>query len=338
LKRSQKPVWRFVLWVGITVFLGVVGFAPKSIVVSPQVVTVPKGSSAYQVGDILKSAGLIWSKVAFHIHIRLSNQSESLRAGQFLLSPSQSIPSLIKTLQTQSGSYQRVKVTIPEDFDIWEIAKRLDTLGIAPYDEVVTYWHETAKSEFESEFQFLKDIPVNTLEGYLYPETYFVDKSNGLVQLTRQMLTQFQTKIIPLWDQNPGLMHSPKARFNFHQVLTIASLIQKEARIQTEMTTISAVFFNRLRQRMPLASDPTVVYAMGKSYKDRVFYKDTRIDSPYNTYKYSGFMPSPISCVSEIAFRAALSPENLPYLFFVAKPDGSHVFTQTYQEHLNVQR
>ncbi len=302
-----------------------------------KVVTIPKGSTPAQIGDQLEQSGLIRSSQIFYGYIRLVGLKKPLRAGSFLLSPTQSIPQLIQSLQTNNGRHHLVRITVPEDYNIWEIAKRLAKKGIADYETITHYWHETAKAEFENEFPFLKAVPVSTLEGYLYPETYYIPKEKGLETLTRLMLTEFQNRIIPLWDSDPAVKRSPKARFNRHQVLTIASLIQKEARLKSEMTLISAVFYNRLQKRMQLAADPTVVYAMGKSYKDKVYYKDTKIDSPYNTYKYTGFMPSPISCVSETAFKASLTPKKVSYLFFVANKDGSHTFTNTYREHLYTQ-
>tara|TARA_B100001113_G_C21101420_1_gene618916 strand:+ start:240 stop:1271 length:1032 start_codon:yes stop_codon:yes gene_type:complete len=312
-------------------------YIPVAFKGSEKVVTIPKGSTPLQVGKQLQSVGLIRSSQVFYGYVRIMGLKKPLRAGSFLLSPTQSIPQLIQSLQTDNGSHHLIRITVPEDYNIWEIAKRLAKKGISNYDAIVHYWHETAKKDFEDEFSFLKGVPVSTLEGYLYPETYYIPKEKGLETLTRLMLTEFQNRIIPLWDNDPAVKRSPKARFNRHQVLTIASLIQKEARLKSEMPLISAVFYNRLQKRMQLAADPTVVYAMGKSYKDKVYYKDTKVDSPYNTYKYSGFMPSPISCVSEAAFKASLTPQNVSYLFFVANKDGSHTFTNTYREHLYTQ-
>ena len=115
-------------------------------------------------------------------------------------------------------------------------------------------------------------------------------------------------------------------------------MIEKESRVISEMPRISSVFYNRLRKRMRLSSDPTVVYALGKSYKDRVYYKDLKIKSPYNTYRVGGFPPSPIASPGQMAFKAACNPESTTFLFFVAMKDGRHYFSNTYQEHLAFQR
>jgi len=303
------------------------------------VVNIPTGSTPQNIGELLETHQLIRKSSSFYWYIRSIGLKEPLRAGSFLISPTNSVPQIIKLLQKSSGSYHLARVTIPEGYNIWEIAKVLDQKGVADYETIIDYWHVKAKVDFEDDYPFLKEIPVQTLEGYLYPETYYIPKgNNALKTLTRLMLTQFQRRIIPLWEKDPSVKGSPKARFSLHQVLTIGSLIEKEARLKSEMSLISSVFYNRLRRRMLLGSDPTVVYAMGKSYKKRVLYKDTKVESPYNTYKHTGFMPSPISSVSESAFKASLRPEKTNDLFFVANRDGSHIFTKTYKEHLHVQK
>jgi UPF0755 protein len=313
-------------------------YTPVSLNGPKKVIVIPKGSTSYQIGTILKNKNLIRSARVFYGYSRLRGSDAPLRAGTFLISPTHSIPQLIQLLQTDSGSHHLTRITFPEGYNIWEMAKRLEKKGVSDYDTIIDYWHKKAKKDFEAEYPFLKESTVETLEGYLYPETYYIPKENALRTITRLMLTEFQNRIMPLWINNPAVKGSPKARFNLHQVLTIGSLIEKEARLKSEMPLISAVFYNRLRQRMQLAADPTIVYAMGKSHKGRVYYKDTKIDSPYNTYKYTGFMPSPISSVSDRAFIASLTPKKVSYFFFVANKDGSHTFTNTYREHLNTQK
>ena len=147
------------------------------------------------------------------------------------------------------------------------------------------------------------------------------------------MLTQFNNQIY-----TPYKTNNKTYKYSFHQLTTLASMIQKESRINSEMPRISSVFYNRLKKRMRLESDPTVVYALGKTYKDKVYYKDLETKSPYNTYRVGGFPPTPIASPGTKAFKAALNPETTPYLFFVAQKNGYHHFTKTYKEHLAIQR
>ena len=170
--------------------------------------------------------------------------------------------------------------------------------------------------------------------GY-FTDPYYFKQNEPIEVIIKTMLDQFS---INIWQPFQKETRFKNLRYTFHELLTLSSMIQKESRVITEMPMISSVFYNRLKKRMRLASDPTVVYALGKSYKDRVYYKDLKIKSPYNTYRVGGFPPTPIAAVGLDAFRAACFPETSPYLFFVAKPDGSHYFSRTYQEHLAIQR
>ena len=302
-----------------------------------KIVTIQKGQTTRQIAQTLKAKKLIKSPRAFYIYIRYRKLGHKLKAGSFLLRPNQSLMSIGRDLTEKNGVAEMVKVTIPEGFSIAQISQVLAKKELVDEKAFQTYAHTQAKKDFIPRYSFLKNLPVHTLEGYLFPETYFFPKVVDAKQVVDTMLKQFDKQIYAQWQAAEALKGSPKKRFNLHQVLTIGSLIQKEARVQDEMTTISAVFYNRLRKRMALASDPTVVYALGQGYKRKVYYKDLKIDSPYNTYKYSGFPPSPIAAVGAKAFAASLAPRKVSYLFFVATKGGRHTFTNTYKEHLRAQ-
>ena len=176
------------------------------------------------------------------------------------------------------------------------------------------------------------------MEGFIYPDTYYFAKGETLYTICDTFFNQFKRVILPLWESAPSQKGTPKQRFNFYEVLTMASIVQKEARHTDEMPKISSVFYNRLKKMMPLGADPTVVYGLGLTTKKLVTYKDTRSTSPYNTYKVFGFPPTPIASPGKKAFIAAIKPLTTPYYFFVARKDGYHIFTKTYAEHLAVQR
>ncbi|MEK9657408.1 MAG: endolytic transglycosylase MltG [bacterium] len=332
-------------WIGIVVlclfflfFLFFLLLVPKTMKSEYRVVDINKGSSVYHISKRLKKQGVIRSSTVFYYYVRFFAKDKHLRAGSFRLSSSQSLVRIVELLQEDSGVAALVKVGIPEGYSIRDIAQVLDKKGMFELEAFYQYASVQAKDIFVAEFPFLKDIPVNTLEGYLFPDTYFFAKGDSMEVVIRTMLREFERNIVKTWQEAEVVKGMPKARFDFHRVLTIASLIEKEAAVGSEMPLISSVFYNRLKKRMPLASDPTVVYALGKSYKKRVYYKDLKIDSPYNTYKYSGFPPSAIASPGLAAFKASLAPVSSPYLFFVATTGGAHYFSKTYVEHLAVQR
>ena len=302
------------------------------------IITIPKGSTPHSIATILKKNRLIRSKTLFQLYTKLTVSGHKLRAGAFTIPPKSTLVSIHYLLQHQTGTANLIKVVIPEGFSASDIGKRLEKHHLVKEKDFVNFVHQSAKSKFENTFPFLKNIPVTTIEGYLFPDTYHFSPHSSQETIVYTMLSRFKQVILPLWQADPAKPKSPKKRFNFHQVATLASLIEKESRQVVEMPRISSVFYNRLHKRMRLASDPTVVYALGKSYKKRVYYKDLKVDSPYNTYKYSGFPPSPIASFGKAAFHASLSPEKTDYLFFVATKDGYHHFSKTYKNHLAIQR
>ena len=320
------------LVVSLFVFI-YLSFFPASTHDKSYVLHIPHGSNINTITHILSEKHLIHSKRFFKLIIRVMRADRKLRAGYFLIPPSINQQSLIHILINDSGSHNLTKITIPEGFSIAQIAARLESHNICDKDDFESFAHVHAKLFFKESFPFLADIPKDTIEGYLFPETYFFQESDSPKTVIKQMLIEFEKNIYtPFKDANKSYAYS------FHKLLTLASMIQKESRKLYEMPQISSVFYNRIKKRMYLASDPTVVYALGKSYKDRVYYKDLEIKSPYNTYRRLGFPPTPIASPGVKAFSAACNPNTTPFLFFVAKPDGSHHFSKTYDEHLEIQR
>jgi len=223
-------------------------------------------------------------------------------------------------LETLASGGRSAAVTIPEGYDVAQIVPLLARgLGV-PTDSVDAAVRDTA-------LRRRLDVPTPTLEGYLYPDTYAFSPGTTAREAVGQMVDLFERRWQPEWDAR--LQSLAMSR---HDVITLASIIEKEARHAEERPVISAVYHNRLKRRMPLQADPTVQYALGR-HTARVLYKDLEIDSPYNTYRRVGLPPGPIASPGTPSIAAALAPANVPYLYFVAAPDGHHEFRTTFEEH-----
>jgi len=313
-------------------------FSPYSENIKPVMVEIPYGMPSKQIATVLREKNVIRSRTFLIWYIKFTQKENKLRAGAFLFPPSMKLVEVVENLENENGAARLIRVTIPEGFTIWDIGYLLSKKKLVAADVFVDYAHHEARHDFEEEFPFLKTVPGDTIEGYLYPDTYLFSPGSPPKVIIRILLREFEKKIIPVWDRYNSIPLSNSESLNFHQTLTLASLIQKEAGNNTEMSMISSVFHNRLKKKMKLASDPTVVYALGQSHKERVLYKDLKVDSLYNTYKYAGLPPCPISTISLNSFCAALEPEKSDFLFFVADKEGAHIFTKTYKQHIQAQK
>ena len=226
-----------------------------------------------------------------------------------------------------NGEVYQHRVTIPEGFTVPQIGERLIEAELT--DEAG--WQEALTSSYQR--AYLTDVPDDVrdpLEGYLFPDTYSFEDYTTASDLIDRMLDRFET----VWDTvNDG---TARTDYSMQEVVTIASLIERECQVDSEMATISGVIYNRLNREMPLQIDATVLYALGE-HKDIVTYADLEIDSPYNTYAVPGLPPGPIACPGEKALYAALHPEQHEYLYYVATGDGSHEFSTNFNDHLTAQ-
>ena len=310
--------------------IGYLSLIPASGFKKNHILYIPEKSSVTTIAAILKDKSLIHSSHYFKLYSKLTKTDTKLRAGYFLIPKSINQKTLIHLLTTKNGIHNLKKVTIPEGYGIKKIAQKLQTLNICSKTEFENYAHKEAKEKFQNTFPFLKQIKVQTIEGYLFPDTYFFRKNESIPDIIKTMLKEFDSQIFTLYE---SLKEKKDSKYSFHELVTLASIIEKESRIISEMPTISSVFHNRLNKNMRLETDPTVVYAMQKTHKDKVYLKDLWVKSPYNTYRNKGFPPSPIASPGTAAFKAAYAPKSTPYLFFVAKPDGHHHFSKTFKEH-----
>ncbi|MDI9447867.1 MAG: endolytic transglycosylase MltG [Bacillota bacterium] len=287
------------------------------------VVVVPQQSTATQVGQILKDHELIHSPFVFVLYARWKNLDGSLKAGEYLLNNGLSTPEMLNELV--EGRLASETITIPEGFTMTQVAELLETKGLAEREE---FFAVAAREDFS--YKFLEERPKGErrLEGYLFPDTYRVTRGDSVRFLIDNMLKRFDLEMEEL--DYPS--RAEKAGLTLHEAVTIASLIEREAKIDEERPLISGVIHNRMEKSMLLQIDATVQYALGTN-KAQIYYKDLEVDSPYNTYKNNGLPPGPIAMPGRSSLLAAVEPAETAYLYYVARPDGSHAFATNNTDH-----
>ncbi|HHX13639.1 MAG TPA: endolytic transglycosylase MltG [Clostridiales bacterium] len=286
-------------------------------------VEIPSGSGTETIANLLNDAGMIDSALAFRIQSKLKGLDGQYKAGQYNLSRSMAMTEIMNLLQ--EGHSLTTRVTIPEGLDIKRLTKLLaDKQLIDP----VKFADELENGQFD--YPFLKDAPAgpNRLEGYLFPETYDLFANASEYDIINTMLKQFNKLFTDKY-----YARAKELNMDINQVITLASIIEREAVVQEDRPVISGVFHNRLEKNMRLQSCATVQYILGEQ-KDNLSKADIAIESPYNTYIHAGLPPGPIASPGKLSIDAALWPAETDYLYFLAKGDGSHVFSKTYQEHL----
>ncbi len=294
----------------------------KSIEVSVQI---PENSSCNQISEIIYQSGLVRGPRLVSSYARLKGLDQDLKPGRYVFNTNQSIPEMVALLY--AGADEMVYFTIPEGFNLDQISDLLIERGLAE-KEVLKTALESSQSD---RYEFIQDIPSGqSLEGYLFPDTYHVGPNTTEGEIIKMMLDRFQLELNSL----DYLDLVKKADLTLHQALTIASLVEGEAAVDEERPLISGVIHNRLRIGMPLQIDATVIYALGE-HKSKVYYKDLEVESPYNTYKVLGLPPGPINSPGRSSLMAAVQPADTSYLYYVAKKDGSHAFADTLEEHNN---
>lgn len=281
-------------------------------------VTIPQHSTLRVAADSLGKAGVIRFPTFFSIYASLRHGDRGVKAGTYLLHKNAGWSFVLDALRGGKGLVH--VVTIPEGYSLSQIEPLLESRLGVPADSVEAAVRDTA-------WLHALDIPTPTLEGYLFPDTYvFADKTTAR-QAVATMVKRFEQVWQPAWTARLDTLHLSR-----NDVMALASIVEKEAKLPEERPVIAAVYMNRLRDRMPLQADPTVQYALGK-HVARVFYKDLEVDSPYNTYKHAGLPPGPIASPGKPSIEAALYPANVPYEYFVAFPDGHHEFRRDLKGH-----
>jgi len=292
-------------------------FAPAGFDGPEQIVLIPEGSGVKSIALSLESAGLIRSARAFHL-LSMFHGEGGLKAGEYAFNPRMS-PVEILTIMEQGRVVQH-KITIPEGYNIYQIANLLDRKRIADRDTFLAYCADPNILRFWG-------IEGETVEGYLFPDTYFFSRNIPVQRIIDTMIRHFWAVF------TTGM--SDRARemgFTVREIVTLASLIEKETAWPPERSLISAVFHNRLKERIRLQCDPTVIYGM-ENYDGNITKKDLHTVTPYNTYRNRGLPPGPIANPGMGCLNAALYPDDVRYLYFVSRNDGSHEFSETLQEH-----
>jgi UPF0755 protein len=294
-----------------------VGFRPDK---QPTEILVPQGASVDSIASELRSHGLIKSPFAFGLLARLTGVDRTLKAGQYRLHRGESVLAILRTLSR--GMSGEDLVTIPEGLTLKDIGRVYErTLGV-PGDSFVTVCSDTAVLHSLG-------VPAPTLEGYLFPSSYAFLPGTPPEVIVRRMVGETRHVL----DAELAGGSPVAAELNPHQILTMASIVEAEAARPEERERIAAVYLNRLRKGMRLQADPTVAYALG-GYRERLYYSDLRVDSPYNTYRNAGLPPGPIGNPGRAAIHAVLWPTPDSHeLFFVARGDGSHIFNVSAEAH-----
>ena len=290
---------------------------------TPTRVIIPRGASFGQATDSLAKAKLVGSKKMFRLYGRLTGGDRNIKPGTYLLKPGTPWKDIVSALNGGHGMVNTI--TIPEGYSIAQITPLLARTLKVPADSVKVAMRDTA-------LLARLDIPNPTLEGYVFPDTYAFPLGTTARQAVREMVYSFERRWKPEWDAS-----LVELKINRNDLVTMASIVEKEARVAEERPVIAAVYYNRLRRGMRLQADPTVQFARGR-HAERVLYKDLEIESPYNTYIHKGLPPGPIASPGVASLAAAAHPANVAYLYFVASRDGHHEFRMTLQEHTNAIR
>ncbi len=280
--------------------------------------TIQSGQSLKKITANLKSSAFITNDRFFIWLAKIKRADKKLQAGEYLLSASKT-PEQILSILLQ-GKVKLYKLTIPEGLNIREVALRVAQSSPCDPAQFVLLCHDPV-------FIHSLGIEVKSLEGYLFPDTYYFPGKAGCRIIISTMVNRFSDIFIPQWEQR-----ARELGFSISEVVTLASIIEKETGDASERPVIASVFHNRLKKNMRLESDPTVIYGI-KNFDGNIKKKHLKMWTPYNTYRIKGLPAGPIANPGADSIHAVLYPEKTDYLFFVSKKDTTHYFSKTIQEH-----
>jgi UPF0755 protein len=296
------------------------------------VIVIQEGESAQEVADKLEDEGIIASGLLFRVLVALQGYEDKLVAGDYEFE--RGMPTLEVLERIRNGQTAPLVVTIREGLRAEEIAELMEDKNVLSAEDFL----EAIKNWYEFSFLYTKPYWAN-LEGYLFPDTYFFSRNMTAEEVVQQILENFDERVDDELRQEADI-----AGLSMYTVLTLASIVEREAQVPDERPIIAGVFLKRLRRGMPLEADPTVQYALGNDpasvaeygyWKEELTQADLEVDSPYNTYRYSGLPRGPICNPGLDSIEAVIRPADTDYLYFVARADGSHVFAETLEEHLS---
>jgi len=283
-----------------------------------RVVMIPLRSGTASIAKRLKEGGVIRSARVFRYYAALTGQARLLKAGEYAFAPGISLRQVVGKLA--DGDVITHPFTIPEGFTAAQIAERLETADLVSKDAFLAVVENKA-------FAQSLDLPSDRLEGFLFPDTYRFTRGMTAEQIAKRMVENFRAKVtdeMVLAGQEQGL--------GFLELITLASIIEREVKADKEREVVASVFYNRLRKKKRLESCATVLYAQGRT-SGALSLEDLQFKSPYNTYRHRGLPPGPIGNPGLPSIKAAAYPQETDYLFFVVRPDGTHVFSEDFEAH-----
>ncbi len=303
---------------------------------SPQTITIQSGQSVEQIAKLLEENKIIRSPFWFKFFVWRKGVGERLQAGKYQLTSAMPIPEIIDILAAGKVVNEEKTITIIEGWTLEEIAQYLKKGGhISSQEEKRLLAARVGEWPFSfAKPDFFSSAPASaSLEGYLFPDTYRLAPNATLEDILQKMFNNFSAKLSPQMRAD-----IQKSGYTLHQIITLASIVEKEVRNPQEMKVVAGILHKRLKMGMKLEVDSTVNY-LTKKKTPSASWQDLQIDSPYNTYKYYGLPPGPIASPGLAAIQAAIYPQESPYLFYLNRQDtGETIFSRTYQEHLRNKR
>ncbi len=285
---------------------------------------IPRGESLSSIAHRLEHSGIIRNAYTLIIAGRKLHVEKRIKAGRYLLSSRLSPREILERIE--SGRVIQYRFNVPEGLTIDQYAQKWETDHFGTAEEFITAVKKYKNSKLQT--------PPTGWEGYLFPDTYFFPNRTSAQKVVSMMVNNFASKFLPYWNEKKAAMD-----LTLHEIVTLASLIEKETNLASERPIISSVFHNRLKYGMLLQCDPTVAYALGKAYSGKLTRKDLQIDNAFNTYKYAGLPPGPIANPGLQSLMAACDPQQTDFLYFVVKRNGGHTFSKSLAEHnIAVQR
>ncbi len=345
--RSAAPGrGRITLWVLLTIislFLLVGGSAALYIwnglratsVGDTKQIELKKGMSPFNFAEELENQGIIRNAFIFKYYLRYKNEGPRFQAGVYDLKPGMDKDAIIAKLNAgETLKSATIRFTIPEGYTVEQIADKLAKEG---YVDKAAFLKLADTDRVWNDVESVRQVPKNAalhhrLEGYLFPDTYEMEKGSKPEVIITRMLQELDRKLDTLPEGWEDAMAERKLDLN--AIMTIASLVEREVVVDEERPVVAGIIYNRLEKGMPLQIDATVQYSLDKP-KERLYEDDLKVDSPYNTYKIKGLPPGPIASPSLKSIEAALYPEKTDYFYYVTKKDGSHkhLFAKTLKEH-----
>ena len=344
-KRRRKPrpaLWSFFIALGIVLVSGGAvlfyiwnGLRPTA-AKDPVRFTIERGSSADEVAAVLETNGLIRNAFLFDYWLKLKDEGSRFQAGEYEMAPGSTLEEIVAKLNSgDTVAAETIRFTIPEGFTVVQMADKLAAEGIADKDKFLAALNDPSALTGSV---WVKQIPDDDdlrypLEGYLFPDTYELKKGSTEIDIVNRMLSELDRKLNQLPEDWQTTLE--EREMTVHELLTLASLIEREVVLDEERPIVASVIENRIEEKMPLQIDATIQYLLDKQ-KENLTEADLKVDSPYNTYQNAGLPPGPIATPGLKSIEAVLYPAETDYFYYVTKKDGSnqHLFASTYSQHL----